>query len=163
RSSWEDRGYLREEEFARAVSLGLWDYLRKSHAQGYVVSMSGGADSAACATLVSTAVRFALAELGPGGLRQHLPRCTRLADIDLADPAAVTGALLACAYQPTENSGKVTRAAAEAVARAIGAEFHVIDVDAQYKAYIATLEKAIGRQLNWERDDVTLQNIQARV
>src|SRR5262249_44487283 len=42
RRSWEDRGDLREEEFARAVSLGLWDYLRKSRAQGYVVSLSGG-------------------------------------------------------------------------------------------------------------------------
>ena len=32
-----------------------------------------------------------------------------------------------------------------------------------YKGYIATLEKAIGRALTWEHDDVTLQNIQARV
>ncbi|HTR56181.1 MAG TPA: NAD(+) synthase [Kofleriaceae bacterium] len=163
RSTWEDRGYLREEEFSRAVALGLWDYLRKSRAQGYVVSLSGGADSAACAVLVSIAVRLALAELGPGGVRQHLPQCAFLHATDLADANAVTGALLACAYQPTENSGKVTRAAAEAVAHAVGAEFHVIDVDAQYKAYIATLEKAIGRPLDWTRDDVTLQNIQARV
>src|SRR5688572_14678263 len=28
--SWEDRTSVREEEFARAVALGLWDYLRKS-------------------------------------------------------------------------------------------------------------------------------------
>src|SRR6185436_14543958 len=31
--SWEDRASVREEEFARAVALGLWDYLRKSRAQ----------------------------------------------------------------------------------------------------------------------------------
>jgi NAD+ synthase (glutamine-hydrolysing) len=145
------------------VALGLWDYLRKSGAQGYVVSLSGGADSAACATLVSLMARFALGELGPGGVRQQLPACAKLHDLDVADPVALTGALLACAYQPTENSGRVTRSAAEAVARAVGAEFHVIDVDPQVKAYIATLEKAIGRKLTWERDDVTLQNIQARV
>jgi NAD+ synthase (glutamine-hydrolysing) len=163
RPTWEDRADTREEEFARAIALGLWDYLRKSRAQGYVVSMSGGADSAACAVLVGLAVRFALVWLGPGGLRQHLPACTKLNNIDVSDPAALTGALLSCAYQPTENSGKVTRAAAEAVARAIGAEFLVIDVDTQYKAYVATLEKAIGRQLTWDRDDLTLQNIQARV
>jgi len=47
-------------------------------------------------------------------------------------------------------------------AKAIGADFHVIDVDAQYKAYIASLEKAIGRPLTWEHDDLALQNIQAR-
>jgi NAD+ synthase (glutamine-hydrolysing) len=39
----------------------------------------------------------------------------------------------------------------------------VIDVDAQYKAYIASLEAAIGRKLSWASDDLALQNIQARV
>jgi hypothetical protein len=32
-------------EFSHAVSLSLFDYLRKSRAQGFVVSLSGGADS----------------------------------------------------------------------------------------------------------------------
>ena len=165
RRSWEDRQSLREEEFGRAVALGLWDYLRKSHAQGYVISLSGGADSAACAVLVAQAVQLALAELGPGGVKQHLPWCARLADVidHKGTTAQIVGALLACAYQPTENSGPVTKRAAEAVANAIGADFHVIDVDAQYKAYINSLEKAVGRSLSWDRDDLALQNIQARV
>src|SRR3569623_1310433 len=160
--SWEDRASLREEEFGRAVALGLWDYLRKSRAQGYVISLSCGADSAACAGLVAQAIKLAFAELGPGGVKQHLPWCARLVDaIDhKKDPVA---AMLACAYQPTERSGRVTRLAAEAVAKAIGADFHVIDVDAQYKAYIASLEKALGRSLSWDSDDLALQNIQARV
>lgn len=163
--SWEERNSLREEELGRCVALGLWDYLRKSRAQGYVVSLSGGADSAACAVLVSLAVQLAFAELGAGGVRQHLPWCRRLLEVlDHGGGAtAAVGALLACAYQPTENSGVVTRRAAETVAKALGAEFHVIDVDAMFKGYIATVEQAIGRQLTWDRDDVTLQNIQARV
>jgi NAD+ synthase (glutamine-hydrolysing) len=166
--SWEDGQHVREEEFARAVALGLWDYLRKSRGQGYVVSLSGGADSAACAVLVALAVQLALAELGPGGVRAQLPTCRRLhealADVSDAEAVeAVVGALLACAYQPTENSGPVTRHAATAVAAALGAEFHVIDVDAQYKAYIASLEAALGRKLSWAIDDIALQNIQARV
>jgi len=165
--SWEDRADLREEEFARTVALGLWDYLRKSRAQGYVVSLSGGADSAACAVLVALAVGLAFHELGAGGVRQQLPTCRRLHEvIEAGGPdvaTAAVGALLACAYQPTENSGSVTRHAAEQIARAIGAEFHVIDVNAQVKAYIASLEAAIGRTLSWATDDVTLQNIQARV
>ncbi|HEY5936130.1 MAG TPA: nitrilase-related carbon-nitrogen hydrolase, partial [Kofleriaceae bacterium] len=70
--SWEDRTSVREEEFARAVALGLWDYLRKSRAQGYVVSLSGGADSAACAVLVALAVQLAFEELGPAGVKEHL-------------------------------------------------------------------------------------------
>ena len=163
--SWEDRTTAREEEFARCVALGLWDYLRKGRAQGYVVSMSGGADSAACATLVSLMTRFAFAELGPGGVRQHLPACRKLHEVieTGGDITAAIGTLLTCAYQPTENSGSVTRKAAEEVSRALGAEFHVLEIDAQYKQYIATLEKALGRKLTWEQDDLTLQNIQARV
>lgn len=163
--TWEDREHVREEEFARAVALGLWDYLRKSRAQGYVVSISGGADSAACAVLVALAVQFAFAELGPGGVRAQLPAIRRLHDVIDAggDAHAAMRALLACAYQPTENSGQVTRTAATEVAKALGAEFHVIDVDALYKGYIATVEQALGRKLSWDTDDVTLQNIQARV
>jgi NAD+ synthase (glutamine-hydrolysing) len=57
----------------------------------------------------------------------------------------------------------VTRTAAETIAKAVGAEFHVIDVDAQVKSYIALLEQALGRPLTWEHDDIALQNIQARV
>jgi NAD+ synthase (glutamine-hydrolysing) len=98
-------------------------------------------------------------------VRQHLPWCKRL--IDVLDrgggPTEAVGALLACAYQPTENSGRVTRIAAETVAKAVGAEFLLLDVDSMYKGYIGVVEKALGRKLSWESDDLTLQNIQARV
>ncbi len=163
--TWEDGQHVRDEEFGRAVALGLWDYMRKSRAQGYVVSLSGGADSAACAVLVALCVQLATQELGPLGVKARLPRVKRLHDVidrggSIDD---CVGALLACAYQPTENSGTITRTAAEQVAKAIGSVFHVIDVDPQYKAYISSLEATIGRKLDWVADDVTLQNIQARV
>jgi NAD+ synthase (glutamine-hydrolysing) len=98
-------------------------------------------------------------------VRQHLPTCKRLHDVIESGGGMkqVVATLLTTAYQPTENSGSVTRNAAETIARAVGAEFHIIDVDAQYKAYIAATEKAIGRKLDWTLDDATLQNIQARV
>jgi NAD+ synthase (glutamine-hydrolysing) len=110
-------------------------------------------------------VQLAFKELGPGGVRQHLPWCRRLIEVldNRGGTTAAVSALLTCAYQPTENSGRVTRIAAETVARAVGADFHVLDIDPQYKAYIAVVEKAIGRSLSWDKDDVTLQNIQARV
>jgi NAD+ synthase (glutamine-hydrolysing) len=163
--SWEDGAYVREEEMARAIAIGLWDYLRKSRAEGYVVSISGGADSAACTVLVALAMRLALAELGPGGVATRLPGAPRLNEAIArgSDVPALVGAILATAYQPTENSGRVTRAAAESVATAVGAEFHIIDVTAQHKQYIASLEDAVGRKLDWKRDDIALQNIQARV
>jgi NAD+ synthase (glutamine-hydrolysing) len=93
-----------------------------------------------------------------------LPRLVRVRDAVEAGAALpkLVGAILACAYQPTAHSGPVTREAAERVSRAIGAEFFVIDVTAQVAAYIANTERAIGRALDWQRDDIALQNIQAR-
>ncbi|HEY1787426.1 MAG TPA: nitrilase-related carbon-nitrogen hydrolase, partial [Verrucomicrobiae bacterium] len=52
-AAWETCATLKEEEFLRAEALALFDYLRKSHSHGFVVSISGGADSAAVACLVS--------------------------------------------------------------------------------------------------------------
>ncbi len=164
-TSWEDGQHVRDEEFGRAVALGLWDYMRKSRSHGYVVSLSGGADSAACAVLVALAIQLAYQELGALGVKARLPRAKRVHEvIDRGGSIAESiGALLACAYQPTENSGSVTRVAAEQVAKAVGSVFHVIDVDPQFKQYIAATEQVIGRKLDWVADDVTLQNIQARV
>ncbi len=61
---WENGEFLKEEEFTRAVALGLFDYLRKSRSHGFVVSLSGGADSAAVACLSALLVHFGVAELG---------------------------------------------------------------------------------------------------
>ncbi len=163
--SWEDGPDVTEEEFCRAVALGLWDYLRKSRAQGYVVSISGGADSAACTVLVGLAMLFAFDQLSAGGVRDRLSHISALSKVIEAggDAKAAIGAILATAYQPTKNSGPVTRTAATEVAKAVGAQFHIFDVDALFEGYVKVAEQAIGRKLDWERDDVTLQNIQARV
>jgi NAD+ synthase (glutamine-hydrolysing) len=48
------------------------------------------------------------------------------------------------------------------VAVGIGARHLELDVDAQVAGYISMIEGAIGRKLEWETDDIALQNIQAR-
>ncbi len=159
--SWEDGDHAKDEEFARAVSLGLWDYMRKSRSHGYVVSISGGADSAACAVLVATALELAVAEHGLDGVKARLAYAPALASA--ADVSELTRRLLLTAYQATENSGDVTRTAAREVSRAVNAEFHLLDIDPLFKGYVKTIETAIGRNLAWPGDDVVLQNIQARV
>ena len=157
--SWEQSESIRHEEFARAVSLGLFDYLRKSGSRGFAVSLSGGADSAAVSCLAALGVHFAAAELGMEGLKAKLAHI----DLDGADtPAAVVGRLLTCVYQSTRNSGDVTRGAARSVAEAIGARFLELDVDPLVEGYIDLTARALGRKLTWSRDDVALQNVQAR-
>ena len=70
--------------------------------------------------------------------------------------------LVTCVYQATAHSGPVTRQAAEELAEAVGANFHVFDVEPLVQGYERLVEQAIGRQLDWNRDDLALQNIQAR-
>jgi NAD+ synthase (glutamine-hydrolysing) len=159
--SWETSGQMKEEEFTRAEALALFDYLRKSHSEGFVVSLSGGADSSAVSCLVSLACESALAELGTNGLRAKLGYIKNLPAV--LTSRSLTNALLTTAYQSTENSGKVTREAARAIAETIGANHFELDVSELHHGYLRTIEQALGRRLDWKTDDLALQNIQARV
>ncbi|AYB34790.1 NAD(+) synthase [Chryseolinea soli] len=147
----------KNEELAQALSLALFDYLRKSKANGYVLSLSGGADSSICAVMVAEMVKRAVAELGWEKTREAL----RLKPQTDQWQAAV-GQLLTCAYQGTRNSSTETYVAAEQLARSVGAAFHRWDIDDEVNSYTKKITHAIGRELKWETDDITLQNIQAR-
>ncbi len=160
-SDWETGKHLKEEEFARAVALGLFDYLRKSHSRGFVVSISGGADSAAVSCLVGLMVRFATKELGLEEFKKKLSYIESLQHA--TNEAEATGALLTCVYQGTRHSSDTTYNAAKGVAEAIGARFARFDVDGLVREYTQLAENLEGRELTWERDDLALQNIQARV
>ncbi|MCH7476796.1 MAG: NAD(+) synthase [SAR324 cluster bacterium] len=158
----------RYEEFVRAVSLGLWDYLRKSRSRGFVVSLSGGVDSASVAVLTWSMVRLALAELGWEGFRDklaHIPDLPR-PRAPLTDPESVrplVNRLLYTVYQATPNSSAETRAAARALSEQLGARHIEIEVGPLVETYERLAEEALGRKLTWERDDIARQNIQARV
>jgi NAD+ synthase (glutamine-hydrolysing) len=160
RPAWEESDAIKEEEFSRAVSLGLFDYLRKSRSRGFVVSISGGADSAAVSTLVALLADLGVRELGAAafaGRLEHIP------GIDEAkDAKDFVRRLLTCVYQSTRNSSQTTLDAARGVAEALSAEFLQFDVDQLVQDYVEMVSTAVGRELTWERDDVALQNIQAR-
>jgi NAD+ synthase (glutamine-hydrolysing) len=149
----------KNEELARAVALGLFDYLRKSKAKGFVLSLSGGADSSCCAVLVAEMVKRAADEIGWKKFCEVLS----LNENEIGgDWKKAVGKLLTCAYQGTKNSSTHTFDAAQQLAESIGAEFHHWTIDEEVSSYSQKIERAIGRKLSWENDDVTLQNIQAR-
>ncbi|MEO0475840.1 MAG: NAD(+) synthase [Planctomycetota bacterium] len=150
-ADWEYADAHQEEEFTRAITLGLFDYMRKSHSNGFVVSLSGGADSTAVVCLVRL-----MAELAG-------PRLTEVVGGENKSNKAHLQALLTTAYQGTRNSSKTTRDAARLVAEAIGATHHELDIEAINNQYVRMIETAIRRPLDWEADDIALQNIQARV
>lgn len=147
----------RNEELAQAVALGLFDYLRKSRARGFVLSLSGGADSSSCAIMVAEMAKRASKALGWDafntvfGLRPE----TR-------DWKAAVNQLLVCAYQGTRNSSQETLGAARHLAESIGAQFHHWLIDDEVTSYTTKIEDAVQRKLTWSTDDIALQNIQAR-
>ncbi len=159
-AGWESSARLKEEEFTRAIGLGLFDYLRKSRSHGFVVSVSGGADSSATACLVALMVELACAELGDEWFHDALHYIDGLQES--TDRRQYVRRLLHCVYQASENSSRTTRDAAAAVAAAIGAEFSETQIDAAVRGYVDMIEKTIARKLTWETDDIALQNIQAR-
>ena len=149
----------KEEEFTGAETLALFDYLRKSGARGFVVSLSGGADSSAVTALIALMIRSALGQWGSAALASRLG----FGPADDGDPRAWTRALLTTVYQASANSGSVTRAAARAVAEAVGADHLEWEIGDLVAGYVARVEAALGLKLSWQEHDVPLQNIQARV
>ena len=159
--SFEKGGYLKEEEFARAVSLGLFDYLRKSRSYGFTVSLSGGADSSACTALCALMIRLADESIGLDALREKLAYIPGMKESRTI--AEISHLLITTIYQGTRNSSADTLNSARSLAEDCGARFYQVDIDGLVGAYTGLIEEQIHRKLSWETDDVPLQNIQARV
>ena len=147
----------KEEEFLYAETLGLFDYMRKSKSRGFVISLSGGADSSACAVLCAKTFERAEEQLGKKKLAE------KLAYAQLDSQKALVAQMLTCVYQATENSGNETTESARELAKGLGATFFEWEVESIHQAYIQLTEKSLQRPLTWEKDDITLQNIQARL
>ncbi|WP_209331961.1 NAD(+) synthase [Lunatimonas salinarum] len=150
----------RNEEFTKASALALFDYLRKSRSKGFVLSLSGGADSSSIAVLVAEMVRRGVEELG---MKRFSGKLRLGASVNSARPIReVVGELLTVAYQGTENSSEATLESARMLAESIGAVFYQWSISSEVASYTQKIEQALGRKLTWEKDDLALQNIQAR-
>lgn len=143
-------------EFELATGLGLFDYMRKSWTNGFAISLSGGADSSACLTIV---YRMACK------LIQHYPDhpyLKHLLDGATATLPELMSRICVTAYQGTDNSSDQTLQAASELAKATSARFQNINVKNLVNEYENILANFIGRPLNWQDDDLARQNIQAR-
>jgi NAD+ synthase (glutamine-hydrolysing) len=158
---WEASRALKHEEFTRAVTLGLFDYLRKSKSHGFVVSLSGGVDSSAISCLVALMVQSSISELGLSECKARLSHIPWIKGA--GTESEILKGLLACVYQATRNSTVTTRLSARRVAQQIGATFFALEIDSLVEEYKKIVASELGIRLSWETHDVALQNIQARV
>jgi NAD+ synthase (glutamine-hydrolysing) len=143
----------KEEEFPQAVGLALFDYLRKSKSHGFVLSLSGGADSSTIAVMVAEMVRRGTEEIGGEHFWEKL---------GLKPESHSLKHLLTTAYQGTRNSSEETFESAQVLAASLEATFVHWNIDDETDGYRTKIEDAVGRKLTWQEDDIALQNIQAR-
>ena len=157
-------------EACRAIALGLWDWQRKTYTGGYALSLSGGADSALCAASVFFAQVQAFASLGEEAYLRELAK-GRLAPAARGEQEplewirhTVMPLVLTTLYQGSSYSGDVTFNAAAGLAGEVGATHHSWSIANLVSEYLNLANGLTPDDpLNWQRDDLALQNIQARV
>ncbi len=162
-----------EEEIALGPACWLWDYLRRSDAEGYFIPLSGGADSASVATLVGS-----MCHLVAQAIRDE--NATVIANVKrwltgdespdvFQEPKVLASRLLYTCYIGTQNSSRETRQRAKQLAEQLG----TMHLDINMEPLIGTVEalftritaakprfKIEGGSLT---ENIALQNIQARL
>ncbi|MDX1958773.1 MAG: NAD(+) synthase [Leptospiraceae bacterium] len=134
-------------DFTKAVTLGLFDYLRKSKSKGFTLSLSGGADSAACAILVWIMLNRIKTELDKNYLES----------IGINEKE-----LLVTIYQGTENNSEETKNFAKELSKLLDVIHYEIDIDEPINWITEKISSITNKNLNWKEHDLALQNIQAR-
>jgi len=162
-----------EEEIALGGACWLWDYLRRSHAAGFFVPLSGGIDSCATSVIVFSMCRLVVTAMHDGN-RQVIADARKVAgeseDSDWipSTPQELTQRIFCTTYMGSKNSSSDTRKRAKDLARDIGA-YHVnIDIDSVTTAIVNVFYtwsnwlprfKSSGGSV---AENIALQNIQAR-
>lgn len=144
------------DEFLRAACLGVYDYLRKSRSKAFVLPLSGGSDSSCCAVIIAQALYFACEEKGIAEVCKDL-------GLKALSREELLKKVLHCVYLQTKNNSAETMQAAQGLAQELGAHFYNVDVEVIVGQYESLFSKAFGEDLLWKNDDITKQNLQARV
>jgi len=174
------RQHCPEEECCLGPACWLWDYLRRSGASGFLLPLSGGADSSSVAAIVGAmcALVTEAARQDPNGpVAADCRRvCRRQQQSEGAkddwvpiNPQDMANHVFHTTFMGTENSSEITRSRARRLAETIGSYHLSITIDAMVQAVLSVFVKTTGRTPQYESrggtyaQDLALQNIQARL
>lgn len=136
------------QEIEHAPSIWMWDYLRRSGARGFFLPLSGGADSAAVASLVACMSRIVFKEIQENKDQKALKTLRRIVNDENFTPKKyqdIVGQLLVTSYLSTKNSSQDTNSRAKRLAEGIGALHFDIGIDSAYDAIVNIFEKSTGQ------------------
>jgi NAD+ synthase (glutamine-hydrolysing) len=161
-----------EEEIAFGPSCWLWDYLRRSQASGFLLPLSGGADSSSVAAIVGCMCQLVIKDIEKGDeqVKADALRIGQYKDGEIpTDSRELAKRLFYTVYMGTENSSEDTRSRAKRLADEIGS-FHLnVPIDSIVSAFLSLFETLTGKRPRYKVDggsnieNLGLQNIQARI
>ncbi|KAI6707002.1 hypothetical protein NL676_009964 [Syzygium grande] len=161
-----------EEEIALGPGCWLWDYLRRSGASGFLLPLSGGADSSSVAAIVGCMCQLVVKEIANGDeeVKADAIRIGRYDDGQFpTDSKEFAKRIFYTVYMGTENSSEATRSRAKLLADEIGAWHLDVCIDNVVSALLSLFEKLTGKRPRYKVDggsnaeNLGLQNIQARI
>lgn len=165
--------FLVEEEIGLGPACYLWDYLRRSGAGGFVLPLSGGADSASTATIIGIMCHLVVEEVLKGDeyVLADVRRITKNPSLVLTSPKELAKLILHTCYMGTANSSDTTRRRAFDIAEQIGSFHKEAPIDAMvnsalhvYASFVSdgTMPRfsSAGGSVS---ENLALQNIQARM
>ncbi|XP_072950350.1 glutamine-dependent NAD(+) synthetase [Typha angustifolia] len=161
-----------EEEIAFGPSCWLWDYLRRSGASGFLLPLSGGADSSSVAAIVGCMCQLVIKDIEKGDeqVKADALRIGQYKNGDLpTDSKEFAKRIFYTVYMGTENSSEDTKSRAKRLAEEIGSWHLDVPIDSVISALLSLFQKLTGMRPRYKVDggsnaeNLGLQNIQARV
>ncbi|XP_020106618.1 glutamine-dependent NAD(+) synthetase isoform X1 [Ananas comosus] len=161
-----------EEEIAFGPGCWLWDYLRRSGASGFLLPLSGGADSSAVAAIVGCMCQLVIKDIQKGDeqVKADALRIGQYKNGEFpTDSREFAKRIFYTVYMGSENSSEATRSRAKKLSDEIGSWYLDVHIDTVVSALISLFEKLTGKRPRYKVDggsnteNLALQNIQARV
>lgn len=161
-----------EEEIAFGPGCWLWDYLRRSGASGFLLPLSGGADSSSVAAIVGCMCQLVVKEIANGDeqVKSDAIRIGHYTDGQFpTDSKEFAKRIFYTVFMGSENSSEATKMWAKVLAEEIGAWHLDVCIDSVISALLSLFQTITGKRPHYKVDggsnseNLGLQNIQARI
>ncbi|KAM5571237.1 glutamine-dependent NAD(+) synthetase [Rosa sericea] len=161
-----------EEEIAFGPACWLWDYLRRSGASGFLLPLSGGADSSSVAAIVGCMCQLVVKDIANGDeqVKADAIRIGQYTDGQYpTDSREFARRVFYTVFMGSENSSESTKSRAKVLADEIGAWHLDISIDGVISALLTLFQAVTGKRPRYKIDggsnaeNLGLQNIQARI
>ncbi|PNY08098.1 glutamine-dependent NAD(+) synthetase-like protein, partial [Trifolium pratense] len=161
-----------EEEIAFGPGCWLWDYLRRSGASGFLLPLSGGADSSSVAAIVGCMCQLVVKEIANGDeqVKADAIRIGNYKDGQYpTDSREFAKRIFYTVFMGSENSSEMTKSRAKVLADEIGSWHLDVSIDGVVSALLSLFQTLTGKRPRYKVDggsnveNLSLQNIQARI